>query len=476
MKYSYYASNNPKRVVFSFRWQLLTLSLTPLLLAIVITTLILLHNIDSNNKKRKKDFFNNIKEKVTYIIAHYVQEIEALSEINNITISREDISYKNTSRLQTFFLRQIQFNIYLNNVFFADEEGGYVSARLAVAEDGTNIFVRYRNKDTKGKIWEDKFNKQGKRVGQRTIIENASEPRNRPWYKQGKQKGQAEWSPPYQFQSNTDTQSERAIGITYIQPIKNSRTNQFQGVIGLDLPFQLIEEYLKDIDTTKKKAKFLIFDCSSQNNSSKLSRMIVQSNIEQKVSDKKLLETIKKNVETYPECQSGKEKNTPFKPEGYDVKIFPLTIENLDFNWLLVIAIPDQYFIQGSKEAVLSVLRFSGLLIILTLPLSLFLARRISQPITIMTDAAHALESENFDSFDANSLEKIGNRKNELGILAKVFLDMTKKVYDREQSMREKLQELEETTSQQQKTSLLMEMTEREYLLQLIKKSQKNRQ
>lgn len=93
-----------------------------------------------------------------------------------------------------------------------------------------------------------------------------------------------------------------------------------------------------------------------------------------------------------------------------------------------------------------------------------------------MTEAAQALESEDFDSFDNDSLEKIGNQNNELGILAKVFLDMAKKVYEREQSMRQKLQELEETTNQQQKTSLLMEMTEREYLLQLIRKSQKNRQ
>ena len=371
-------------------------------------------------------------------------------------------------------MNEIQFNPSLNDVFYADEEGGYVSVRRA--EDGTNIFVRYRNKDTKGKIFEDKFNKQGKRVGKPTIIENAPEPRSRPWYKQGKQKGKADWSPAYRFESNTDTQPEKAIGITYYQPLENLRTNQFQGVIGLDLPLRLIEEYLKNIDPTEGKTKFFIFDCSSHNNSSKLSKMIVHSSIEQKFSDQKVLETIKENVESSPECQSGKEKKTRFMADNYDVSILPLTIKNLDFKWLLVIAIPDKYFIQEASKSVYSILGFSGLLIILAIPLSVFFARRISQPITIMTEAAQALESENFDSFDNDSLEKIGNRNNELGTLAKVFLDMSQKVYEREKSMNQKLQELEKTTSQQQKNSLLMEMTEREYLLQLIRKSQKNRQ
>ncbi len=472
MKYS--ASNNPKRVVFSFRWQLFTLILIPSLLAILITTLILRKFFLDNAQERKDNFYESVKEQVEARIKTYVKNIEDLSEINlykiNFTIG--DISYKNTSGLETLFLDQILFNPYLTNIFYADEERGYVSVRREQGEDVPNIFVRYRNISTKDEIYQDEFDDKGvKKVGKRTIIEikkQEDEPKNRDWYEQGKKNNHG-WTLPYKFQSYTDLSSEKdRFGITFYRQIKNSQTNQFQGVIAVDLPLRLIEEYLEGIPLTKGKAKFFIFDCSDSNDSSESDKIIVQVGSK---PEPQLRETI------FSKCNSSKEKNKSSPANNDNVNIFPLTIPNLErYNWLLVIDYPDKYFYQEALESILSILGVLVLFIILTIPLSVFFASRISQPITIMTEAAQALESEDFDSFDNDSLEKIGNQNNELGILAKVFLDMAKKVYEREQSMRQKLQELEETTNQQQKTSLLMEMTEREYLLQLIRKSQKNRQ
>ena len=96
-----YVTKNLQKVNFSFRWQLLTLILTPLLFAIVITILILWKDYVANNQKRKEAFLNDIKTKVTNRIDTHVQNIEALSTINNNTI--EDINDQNTSRLKTFF-------------------------------------------------------------------------------------------------------------------------------------------------------------------------------------------------------------------------------------------------------------------------------------------------------------------------------------------------------------------------------------
>ncbi len=472
MKYS--APNNFKTVFYSFRLQLLTLILTPLLLAIFTTTLILWKFYLDNVQERKYKFYKNTKNQVQKRIETYVRNIEELSEINLYKINNTigDIGYENTSGLETLFLDEILFNPYLTNIFYADKKRGYVSVRREQGEDVTNIFIRYRNISTKDKIYQDKFNNQGKKMGKPTTIEiknQEDEPTNRNWYEQGK-KSQLGWTLPYKFQSYTDPPSKKdRFGITfYRQIIKNSQTDQFQGVIALDLPLRLIEEYLKGIDLTKGEAKFFIFDCSYSNGSSESDKMIVQVGTE---PEPLLLKTISS------ECNSDKEKKKNSPANKNNVHIFRLTITNLErSNWLLVIDYPNKYFYKQSFKSIISILGVSGLFIIIVIPASLFFGRRISRPITIITEAAQALESEDFDAFDNDSLEKIGNRNNELGTLAKVFLDMAKKVYKREQLMRQKLQELEETTNLQQKNSLLMEMSERQYLLQLIRKSQKNRQ
>ena len=444
-----YALNNPQKGFLSFRRQLVMLSLVPLLLAVVATIVISW----KSEQDKKKVILDNIKEKVEAKIDDYVEQIQDLSKINKNII--KDTDYKDIFRLQEIFWKQIQFNPYLNQIFYANKEGTYVSVRIErQGKDGNKTFVRYRNKnnkDNQGKIYEFKLDKQGQKEGSPKEIENF-DPKTRPWYEDAEDNMKDGWTRAYP-QFKPDTQLEEIFGITYYQPSINSETDKFQ-VVGLDLPLRLIKEYLIDITPREKNYDFLIFDCKKY-------EMIVRS-----ISEPMFPKNIK------DKCKRKDKQKFADNVDNYQVYTFLLDVKIPDYEWLLVIAKPQAVF--ESSFFILGILVL--LIIILAFWVSLFLAHKISQPITIMTETAQALESEDFDSFDKDSLEKIGNQNNELGILAKVFLDMANKVYEREQSMRQKLQQLEETTNQQQKNSLLMEMTEREYLLQLIKKSQKNRQ
>ena len=79
-------------------------------------------------------------------------------------------------------------------------------------------------------------------------------------------------------------------------------------------------------------------------------------------------------------------------------------------------------------------------------------------------------------SFECDSLNSVAARDDALGLLARVFQNMVRQVYAREQSLRQQLQDLRVEIDEVKKTNQVAEITETEYFRDLYAKVQRLRQ
>jgi two-component system cell cycle response regulator len=88
-------------------------------------------------------------------------------------------------------------------------------------------------------------------------------------------------------------------------------------------------------------------------------------------------------------------------------------------------------------------------------------------------DAAAAVES---GTFECDSLDPVAGRDDALGQLARVFQNMARQVYAREQSLRQQVQDLRVEIDEVKKARQVAEITETEYFRDLCAKAQRLRQ
>jgi two-component system cell cycle response regulator len=95
------------------------------------------------------------------------------------------------------------------------------------------------------------------------------------------------------------------------------------------------------------------------------------------------------------------------------------------------------------------------------------------EQVDCVTSAATAVEA---DAFELNSLDCVAARDDALGKLARVFQNMARQVYAREQNLRQQVQELRIEIDEVKKVSQVAEITETEYFRDLAAKAERLRQ
>jgi len=103
----------------------------------------------------------------------------------------------------------------------------------------------------------------------------------------------------------------------------------------------------------------------------------------------------------------------------------------------------------------------------LSILLGLWLARGIAKPILVIAQAAHKVESE---QYDIDTLQRLTRRSDELGELARLFQRMADEVRTREQHLKQQVQELRIEIDEVKKQHQVDEITETEYFQRLMEK------
>jgi nitrogen fixation/metabolism regulation signal transduction histidine kinase len=278
------------------------------------------------------------------------------------------------------------------------------------------------------------------------------DPRGRPWYQAAVEAGGPTWSPVY-----TDIARPILI-ITPAVPIYTTE-GDLRGVLGIELSLSEISDFLNTltvgragqayivepngdiIASSSSEPPFSITDEGQQRlNATQSTEPLIQASAQYLVDTFGGLDQIED------------EQQIIFKLDGERqfTRIIPLD-DGRGLEWRIVVVIPESDFMEPIYANTRTTIFLSiGILVVVTV-LGLGLARWIIQPVFAVMDTAAAIEA---GSFDASSLDTIGKRQDEFGKLARVFQNMAREVFAREQRLKQEVQklriEIDEVKRQQQ--------------------------
>ena len=145
--------------------------------------------------------------------------------------------------------------------------------------------------------------------------------------------------------------------------------------------------------------------------------------------------------------------------------VFTVLITSLSLTWSVWREL-------DSKEAMIRVFYCAGIIAVLAIILglfaSVFLARRITEPIIRLTKAA---DSVGKGVYDLGILKDMLKRADEFGLLSKIFQNMAQSIQLREDKLKKRLQALQIEIDKAKQAEEVAEIVETEYFQQLREKA-----
>lgn len=159
----------------------------------------------------------------------------------------------------------------------------------------------------------------------------------------------------------------------------------------------------------------------------------------------------------YTDLHTGEQYLISLSPVGY-------------LDWVVGTVIPESSYlteINRNKQALFVVI---SLFVFTTAGLAvLSVDRMIARPILRVAHAAADIEAE---QFQLDSLSPVAERRDELGQLARVFQNMAKQVYVREQKLKKQVQELKIEIDEAKRQKQVNEIVETDFFQDLVGKAQ----
>ncbi|MFB8792561.1 MAG: cache domain-containing protein [Potamolinea sp.] len=454
-----------KKRSLSIRLKIPILIVTPLIIVVLLTGWLAYLNGRKAAEDLAEQLSSQISQEIGMQAQGYLRKPYLIHHTNAAVIRSGNLNVENLQQLERFFWHQIQQSELVNNTAFGNEQGEFVRVERDDESGKTVVMIRDKSTVTNRNIYQ--LDTRGNRT--KLISSNNYDPRTRDWYKAAKESGKAAWSPIYKFSS------KKMLGITPSMPIMDD-TGKLRGVMGIDISLKQISEFLSKQEISKSGKAFII----------ERSGEIVASSIPETplfTADKERINAtdssqpiiIQRTAQHLLKDLSnlGKIKEKPlisrFKIDGKEQLVNAIWLKNnWGLKWLIVVVIPESDFLENFNKAAIFTL-FVGLSVTAAATfLGLLAARRIAKPISTITDAAAAIEEENFDP---ESLQVVAWREDELGQLARVFQHMAVNVSDRQQQLKQHVKELDLEIGKFKKERQTTGLKETHYLQDLLKKA-----
>ncbi|NUN64448.1 PAS domain S-box protein [Pseudanabaena biceps] len=326
-------------------------------------------------------------EQVQDRLHSYLELPYTLNQLNANSINLEQIEASDEERVQTQFWHQLQSFPHINNIYLATTSGAYLGARRIndkfAIENSTTTFATNN-------------------LGQSQTLLKARSPFNitdRSWYQSILETKQSIWTEVY-----TDSITNEPA-ITTIKPLYKSN-GELRGVLGVSMLLGDVNQFLQ---TTKvsPSGKILIVEPSGKLVATSDPSVAISAQVNKserflaEQSQDPLTRTIAKwlNSQTIEGDSQIQQSSINFGGEEYFLQVGKLKDESevIGLNWRIVVAVPASDFLFEIRENTIS----TGFLCLMALALNAVLgviaARRISLPITEISQASQAIANGNLD-------------------------------------------------------------------------------
>ncbi|MDJ1176237.1 cache domain-containing protein [Roseofilum capinflatum] len=425
----------------SIRYHLPILIVAPSILVIGLVAVTLFQNTKRNVNIVSVELANTVTAHVENNLRDYLSIPQTINQLNLQSITLGTINPSNLQQLESYFWNQIQIFEGVTSLYFSNPEGEFRGG--TILESGA-VGITRAGKTTNSMLIRYATTSEGQTT---QIVQQTPnyDPRSRPWYQAALQSDRPIWSDIYR---DFDSQE---LAITAAQVVKDSQ-GEVVGVLGVDLLFGQINEFMQTL-TIGKTGQALIIDRQGLLIASSNPQVIDEAaesseRLNIAASENELIAAIAQDLLNQFEGFSQVEStvNSSFRWQRktfcFQVKSFR---DRLGLDWLIVVIIPEEDFMQQVQIQARITLVLEALILLAALGVGLGVSRWVLKPIFQFGEAANQIKSK---SFDPQTLENLTEREDEVGELARVFIDMAVETGDRQQSLEEQLNLLNFQVSQ----------------------------
>lgn len=380
-------------------------------------------------------------------VTDFLNTPHLFGQLNDAAIQAGNMKLDDFPELERLFWHQVHVTESVPFIYFGSEEGDFIGVQK---DQNDELFLWIDDQSTGGTLDVYRLDDQ---LNPTEMIDSVEfDPRVRPWYQAAVEAGGPTWSPVY-----TDIARPILI-ITPSVPIYDDQ-GELRGVLGIELSLSEISDFLNTLAIGRAGQAYIVepggdIIASSSTEPPFFMTGQGQQRLNATQSSEPLIQASAQYlVETFGGMDQIKdEQQIIFDLDGERqfTRVIPLD-DGRGLEWLIVVVIPESDFMEPIyANTRTTVLLSLGILVVVTI-LGLGLARWIIQPVFAVMDTAAAIEAGNFN---AESLDPIGKRQDEFGQLARVFQNMAREVYAREQRLKQEVQklriEIDEVKRQQQ--------------------------
>jgi adenylate cyclase len=308
-------------------------------------------------------------------------------------ISNNVLNYKSEEQMLKWFVSSITSFPDIYMLYFTHKSGYHVGVEQA---GNKWIFWKFMYKNGVHIFEKSIYNKNLQLLKRHEEKNPQFNPRTRPWYYEVQNNLKPYWSKVYGFYSSSKTQQ---AGITLSIPVKDESDN-FQGVIGVDINIKKISSFLSKIEISKTGLAIIIDNKD---------RVIAHPDFNQVVKLDTHKKTIIRNLnQIKPAWLSGGNKNfqagnnnSRFETSnGENILLSRLKFpkDNFSPRWIIIVGAKDTDFIGSAQKTNRHVVIFSLIIFLLGLFGIFYLSRSLSKPIIALTRETNKIRSFKLDT------------------------------------------------------------------------------
>ncbi|MEM6399335.1 MAG: ATP-binding protein [Cyanobacteria bacterium P01_D01_bin.116] len=373
---------------------------------------------------------SEISDRIEQHLRDYLETPHSINQNNLLSHRMGLLDFNNQDTLARKFWQQKQvFDI--NAIYFGNNKGGYVGA------DPDNKITITKN-FLAGKLLSYNAGDGSLRISNPKLVQRNYDSRIRPWYQTSVNTRSSKWSNIYTYSDGGD------IAIAATAPVY--KNNELKGVLAADLSLNQINNFLLTIKVGKSGKTFIVerdgkivASSTHEKKIFKNGKEFTRLNASQSTSPL-VRESIKflnskfgnlNNIKTTHQLEFDIERKRQF----LQVTTFE---DRYGLDWLIVVVIPEADFMTQINVNQRNTILLCMLALLIAIIIGIITARRITQPISHLNQAAKNLTEGKWEG--AQIIQ--GSRIDEVSQLANSFNNMAHKLQDSFNILEEKNQTL----------------------------------
>jgi len=325
----------------------------------------------------------------------FLKQADSAVELSQSVQESDLISGDGTGALERFFFEQLRIFPDFSGLYLGDKNGQFTFVRRSTDIVGTSYQTKLITSDSPGAKLisrDDRF----KKLATKSDLDDSFDPRERPWYMKAVKMQDKVWTAPYIFYTSQQP------GITVAAPVSGT-DGAIEGVVGIDVEIASISNFLADLEIGNSGAALILTrngDVIAHPDSSKIKKL--RDDGEAGLRFAKIHEIddpIARAVVGRLSSETGEVDFTvnqfarvDVSGEVYDAVLMPFTVGQLD--WTIAIYVPEADFLGSIIEGRTLNIAIAFSIACLTVLLGWFIARRITSPLTALSEYADQITRE----------------------------------------------------------------------------------